>query len=422
MYPAIIRTSDKLRTLFAANRLLCNTRWMVIAEAIAKVSRIGTVIAMAALLTTEAYGLAALSLMWLELLRVFTRAGGGALVIQCSEQELPTVAAAAWQQQWLLSLVMIAVQWWIAPLLAAFYERPELAPLLQLASLTYLLYPLVSVRVFLLQRSNAMKSYALASSLSISADNLATIGLLIGGLDVASVIYAKIIAAAVWVLVFMRFPSLSLRTLTRCNGTEFIRTAIFSGKVFGTELVRLGRFQADLIIAGKLLSPEFFGLYSFAKNAGVGLGQSLTNAFLGGLAPYLAEQYRQQSAVLAHAKLQSVSRAIALLFLLQILAVPVYLYILFGDRWSAAVPLVMLLCTTAIPALFIDATGMLLRIRNQPALELLAASFCLILMAASLMLFAPTDPTSMAQLVAFTSVSWLIPVIYIWKKIRSEDY
>lgn len=421
MYPAIIRTNDKLRELFANNRLLCNTRWMVVAEAIAKVSRIGTVIAMAALLTTEAYGLAALALMWLELLRVFTRAGGGALVIQCSEHELPKVTAAAWQQQWLLSLCMIGVQWWVAPVLAGFYDRPELAALLQLASLTYLFYPLVSVRVFLLQRNNAMKTYALASSLSISADNLATIGLLVAGLGVESVIYAKIVAAIIWALVFMRHASLPLHTLVAYDAAEFSRTALFSFKVFGTELVRLGRFQADLIIAGKLLSPEFFGLYSFAKNAGVGLGQSLTNAFLGGLAPYLAEQYRHHASKQANTKLQWVSRGISLLFLFQIMAAPVYLYILFGDRWSAAVPLVMLLCTTAIPALFTDATGMLLRVRNQPTYELLAASFCLVTMATGLLIASPADPMSTAQTVAFTSISWLLPVIFIWNKVRSEE-
>ena len=388
------------------DQLIRNTSWMLASEGVSKISRIATVIALAAFLSPADYGVAALTLMLHELFRVFTRAGSGALVIQCTSEVLEKTAVAAWVQQWLLCLIMIAVQYFSAPLLAQYYNKPILESLLQITAFTYLLYPIVSVRVFLLQRKNAFRHVAIGSALSITADNFGTVIFLICDASVYAVALAKMLAAITWLAVFIRhenpFSIKSFHWLTFC------RLATFSFKVFISELLKVGRFQIDILIAGKLLSPELFGFYSFAKNAGIGLGQSLSNAYLAGLSPYLAEQFRSNNHTKAAKRALNTSAFLCAIFLLQALAAPIYLQILFTDQWSEAATLVSLLCLSAIPALLLDTQGTVFRINNSPAKEAALMTCCVASHFVLLVLLARATPLTMASTVLASSASWLI--------------
>lgn len=388
-----------------ADQLIRNTSWMLAAEMVSKISRIVTVIALAAFLSPEDYGVAALVLMLHELFRVFTRAGSGALVIQCPHQVLERTAIAAWAQQWLLCLLMITIQWLTAPILASYYNQPMLEPLLQLTALTYLFYPIVSVRVFLLQRRNLFRNVAIGSTLSITADNLGTVVFLLCDTSVYAVALAKIVAAATWTIYFLRHDNpFSARSF---HFPTFLHLTNFSIKVFSSELFKVSRFQMDTLIAGKLLSPELFGFYSFAKNAGIGLGQSLSNAYLSGLSPYLADQFRINNHQQASKRALKTSAYLCIIFLLQSLAAPIYLDILFTHQWSDTALVVSILCLSAIPALLIDTQGTVFRIDNSALKETLLIACCVISHIVILLSFSPSTPISMAFTVLASSVTWL---------------
>ncbi|WP_320821664.1 oligosaccharide flippase family protein [Reinekea sp.] len=394
---------QKFRT---SNRLFQNTSWMMLSEGLAKLSRIITVIAMASLLAPFDYGIATLALACHEIIRVFGRAGSGARVIQCAQHELERISRNASLLQWLVCGLITVLQIIFSRVIADFYQHPELAPLLSIMALTYLFYPMVSIKIFMLQRLNRMKYFGLANAACISIDNLAIVCFLALGHGVFAVAYAKVLTACAWVLLFGLANVPSARPGYQAH--VFWPLAAYSGKIFGSETLRVLRSQADVLIAGRLLSPELMGLYSFAKNAGVGLGQSLINAFLSGLYPYICEQIRQGNAQLAARKSILYALAISSVFIAQALAAPIYVPLLFGDLWQGAAYLVTILCLSAIPALLVDTRAFFYRANNRPLDETKLTLVCVLITVFTLAIVAPESPQTLALCTTLASLSWLV--------------
>ena len=387
------------------NRLFQNTSWMMLSEGLSKISRIVTVIAMASLLAPFDYGIATLALACHELIRVFGRAGSGARVIQCAEHELERISRNASLLQWLVCGLITGLQMAFSSSIARFYQHPELAPLLSLMALTYLFYPMVSIKIFMLQRLNRMKYFGLANAACVSIDNLAIVLFLVMGHGVFAVAYAKVITACAWVLLFGLAKVPTVRPGYQAD--VFWPLAAYSGKIFGSETLRVLRTQADVLIAGRLLAPDLMGLYSFAKNAGVGLGQSLINAFLSGLYPYICEQIRQGNEQFAARRSLRYAFAISSVFVLQALAAPLYVTILFGDRWQGAAYLVSILCISAIPALLVDTRSFFYRANNRPSAETKLTLACVVVSLVAVLVVAPESPQALAWCTTLASLSWL---------------
>lgn len=389
----------------AAGTLITGTSWMMVAEFLARISRVVTLIAFAAFLSPTEYGIAMLALVSHELLRVLSRTGVGAKVIQCEEHELSAYVSNAITLQWGVCILLMVIQVLSAQWIAAFYEQALLTDLLMLMALSHLLYPLVTVRVFLVQRQGNMKFYGIASGFSIAADNLSTALLLALDFGLMSVAYAKIIAAICWVVFF---SAAKVERYRAAFSTQYMpRLMKFSGMVLCSELLKCLRLQADVLLAGRFLSPELFGLYSFAKSSGVGLSQSISNGFIASLYPYLSKAWRQ--ATFSQAKLYSLlgGACLSSLFIVQAMLAPFYIELLFGGEWLVAIELVSLLCISAIGLLMLDVTNTLLRISQSLTLEIVLSLLSVVFLVAGLLFLQPEDALTMAQVVLTISLLWL---------------
>jgi len=414
----MIRT---IRSHFLRDKLLRNTGWMLVSEAIAKVSRIITILAMANLLSPALFGIASLAIVCHELIRVFSRAGAGATVIQCDEEQLPKIAANASLLQWLMCTTLTVAQVLAAPAIAHFYQEPALQPLLTIMAFTYLCYPLVSIKVFMLQRENRMQYFALGNAVSVSVDNLSIVLFLLLGEGIYAIAYAKVVTAIVWVFIF---GSVRIGNYwPKFHRHVFFRLVAISSHIFSTEVLRVLRAQIDILIAGKLLSPELFGLYSFAKNAGVGLSQSIITAYIAGLYPYLCERFRAKHTAQAMIKSIKYAGILSLLFVVQALLAPIYVNLLFHSQWSTAASLVSILCLAGIPAIFVDTSAMLFRAGNKTLIEAALIFYCVLIMAMVLVFAAPTTPVGLALATSLSSALWLIPLALIGlKKLSARQY
>ncbi|SMF54582.1 polysaccharide transporter, PST family [Alteromonadaceae bacterium Bs31] len=389
------------------DKLLRNTGWMLASEASAKVSRVLALMVMAACLSPELFGLVSLALVCHELLRIFSRAGSGAAVIACKEEVLPQTAATASMLQWLVCLVLAVLQFTLADSIASFYKQQGIAPLLKIMAITYLCYPLVAVKVFMIQRENKFKLFGFFCALTVSIDNLVSVVLLLAGFGIYSVAYAKIAAALAWLLLF---GSRNVATWApRIHKEYFFPLASLSLKVFCAEALRTLRSHVDVLIAARLLSPELFGLYNFAKNAGVGLTQSVTNAFVAGLYPYICEMQRCGKLIVARRRSRVLASAIASLFVLQSALAPVYVDLFFSDQWAGAASLVSILCLTGVFVVLVDTQCAFWRASGRTGLEALYLLFCVSLTSLSLLIISPRDTQLMAWVVLSAGFIWLLP-------------
>ncbi|MGJ8680785.1 oligosaccharide flippase family protein [Paraglaciecola sp.] len=392
-------------------KLINNTSWLLASEIAAKISRIAVIFALAASLTAIEYGTAMLALACHEIFKIILRSGAGSQIIQCESNLLPSYAQNGALIQWVVCFILATTQATLALPLSHFYNNPELFTTIALMAVVYLVYPIVSVRVFLVQRANKMRFYSIRNALCILAENLSIAIFAMLDCGILSVVYGKWVFASLWVVLFYFSPVESFGVSFQFP--IFVKLCKTSGQLLCTELVRALRLQMDMLIGARLLSPELFGLYCFAKSAGVGLSQSLNNAFNAGLYPLLCDKNRNKSLKNYIPTVYLFTAGIAALFIVQALLVPYYVPLLFKQSWQQNHLVIILLCLAALPAIFIDTQCNILRAKAAFQSEFKVRLFCLFTTFICLSLFQASDPESFAYSILFSSVIWLVAMLPI---------
>jgi PST family polysaccharide transporter len=391
-------------------QLFSNAMWLVGAELLAKVSRIATIVVLAVELTAISYGTAILALACHDMLAILLRAGAGAQIIRCDERDLPSYAKNGATIQWLICLTLASVQYFIADYIAAWYNSPDLALLLQVMAATYLFYPWVSIKVFLLQRANRMRQFSVRNGLCISIENISIALFALSGADFMAVAYGKIVFAIVWLLLFLRVP-------VKSYGLGF-ELSIFkillrtSGQLLSSEFLRSLRLHADTFIAGKIMSPELFGLYSFAKNAGIGLSQSLSNVFNSALFPFLCKLKRAGTLLQHQRIIYFIALGVGMLFVVQALLVPFYVPIIFDEKWYSMMPVVTIMCLIALPAIIVDTYCSFERAKANFNHEVITRLTCLVISLFFLLICAPKQPMEFAIVMLCSSLLWCVGLYF----------
>jgi PST family polysaccharide transporter len=399
-----------------SKRLLNNTSWLLTTEIAAKISRVLVILALAASLGAVEYGTVMLALACHEIFKLILRSGAGAQIIQCTEKQLPQYAKNGAVLQWLVCILLASTQAGLASPIAGFYDNPSLTPLISLMAVVYLFYPLVSIKVFLIQRQGNMRFYSIRNAICIVTENISIALFAVLDCGIMSVVYGKWVFTLLWIGLFYSAPVHNFGMGFQWN--IFLRLTKTSGQLLSTELVRALRMQSDMLIGARLLSPELFGLYSFAKSAGVGLSQSINNAFNTALYPYLCDKYRNGQ-LKQHTTLVYVfTCSVGTLFLIQALLVPVYVPLLFDQAWQQNHMVVTVLCLAALPAVFIDTQCNILRAKAHYQKELYVRLFCLIVSTVGLLAIQGTTPENFALSILACSSLWLLALIP-WYKLEN---
>jgi len=396
-------------------RLLKNTSWLLATEIAAKVSRLLVILALAANLGVVEYGTVMLACACHEVFKLILRSGAGAQIIQCTEKQLPEYARNGILLQWLVCSLLAATQASLASPIADFYDNPSLIPMISLMAVVYLFYPIVSIKIFLIQRQGNMRFYSIRNAMCIVSENISIAIFATLDCGIMSVVYGKWVFALLWISLFYFTPSHSYGFGFQLK--TFLKLTKTSGQLLSTELVRALRMQSDMLIGASLLSPELFGLYSFSKSAGVGLSQSINNAFNTALYPYLCEKHRSNQLNKHIPMVYLFTCSVSILFLIQAFLVPVYVPILFSQSWQQNYMVVIVLCIAALPAVFIDTQCNLLRAQAQYQKELYVRLFCLIVTTVGLLVVQASTPESFVLTLLACSFLWLLALIP-WHKLE----
>lgn len=386
-------------------KLLKNVSWLLITEVIAKVSRLLVIVILAANVDAITYGTIMLALGCHEVLKLVLRSGAGMQVIQCTEEQLPSYAKNGAVLQWVICSVLCLAQAGLAYPLSVFYGNVLLTDLLIPMAGVYLLYPLVSINVFLVQRAGNMRFFSLRNASCITAENMTIALFAFFDFGAMSVVYGKWVYAVLWVALFYFAPVAHFGF--GFQKKVFLLLLKTSGQLFSTELVRSLRTQLDVLLGAKLLSPELFGLFSFSKSAGVGLSQSLVSAYNSALYPYLCLQHRNLNLQKSARWVYLITLLVCSAFIIQALIVPWYVPLIFEQQWQQNHLVVMMLCLTAIPTIFIDTRCNMLRSQAAYRCELNVRVFCLFLSVAGILLVSSETPESLALTLLMSGIAGL---------------
>lgn len=357
-----------------ATRFTRNLGWMGGAQIAIRISRLVTTVVLSRLLLPDDYGMAAIVLTIYEMVALFTRNGISATVVQADAAEVERVALTAYWLTWIVCLGLLIAQGLIAHPIAWLYGKPELALPIALMGLIYLATPLCNIQCAFMQREGRLGRIALAGGLQVTVDNILTAILALCGFGMWAIVLPKLLVAPIWIVI-TRYghswrPTLPQRPGDMLTGWRDI--ARFGRSVLGVELMTTVQANVDNLLVGYFLGVEALGIYYFAFNAGLGIALGLTNGLSVAVYPHLCEVRTDRARLAARYResLRSLGSIVVPLVLLQVVLAPIYVPIVFGEQWTAAVPVLMIVCLSALPRPFATTCSQLLKAVGRPDIEM----------------------------------------------------
>ncbi len=334
-------------------------------EVAAKLSRLLVVIAIARTMDVAEIGVAAAAIAAGDILKSLTENGVGQRIIAAADDQLDATCATAHRIFWAWAIGLCAIQIAIGGVIFAIGGNVVLLTLITLLALEYLFMPAGQVQTALAMREGKLRQTAMISAGQIVGANFITVALTLVWPSAIALVLPRLLSAPLWLIAMRR-----LRPWTRnaAAGCAPIRPFVsFGWAVLGVELVKAARLQADKIVIGGLLGAEALGLYFMAFNAGLGLATSFSVAFSTVLFPHLCSA-TNQAAALRQGIIQSMA-IITPVVILQAIAAPIYVPILFGADWDGISDVVGILCLIAISTTLWSACASWLRSTDRAHVE-----------------------------------------------------
>jgi O-antigen/teichoic acid export membrane protein len=400
------------------NRFVRNLSWLGLAEIISRVFRLGLTVILARFLTPYDYGLAAIVSTVNELMRVFMEIGVNAKIVQCDRQELESICNSGYWLNWSVFTILFIAQCLIAFPIAWFY-RDRLTRELDLimpicvAGIPYLIWPLAAIQSALIVRENRLKVCAIAAVIRNLSSYILSALFAIRGWGIWSFVLPWVLVTPLEIMIYRKSY---LWQPTSKFTTKAWRSILEFGKnICGVQLLKALRNNLDYLIVGRFLGIKELGTYFFGFNAGLGISLSIVTAINTAILPHLCKA--KATLMELHQSYYNALKVISLiifpLVILQSSLAPLYVPIIFGRQWIVAIPILILICLSAIPRPFADAASQLLVAVGKPNLDLYWNLIFTIMFAISLLIGVHWDAIGVAAAVLSVHIIFL-PMFTIW--------
>lgn len=363
-----------------------NLGWLSVAQAAIRVSRLAATVILPRFLTPHDYGLAALVLTTYEFTQTFTKIGIFAKVIQSDDENLESIAIGAYWLNWLVYAGLFLIQCIAAFPIAWFYQDDQLILPICVLALTLLVSPVGRVQSALIQRENRFKTIAIAQASRYGTANILTAVFAFMGMGMWAIVLPRLLAAPIEFIIYLMNHSWRP---TKGFTTEKWRVIFnFGLNILGVNLLKTLRENLDYLLVGRFLGVTQLGTYYFAYNAGLGISLTIIQSITTALYPHLCKlrSHFKEFKKGYFKSLKTIGVIITSFVLLQSGLAPFYVPILFGEKWIPAIPILILICLSAIPRSFDSAAFSLLAAVDETRLGLIGNVLFTIIFAASILI------------------------------------
>lgn len=316
--------------------------WLTVQSLAGRLSGFLSQIALAWLLLPSDFGKIGLALTISTLAAPLVNFGVDDVLLQ-RQRSMRFWVRSAFRTSFVLSIACAAIIAVIAPLGAAAYGSPDIAPLIWILALSIPLGALSTIPTVFIRASLDFRFLALYATVETLALQAATIGLAWAGFGPYSFVIPVPIMAALKLIVFWRRARPSGAARRRVGQSRYFvaKGAMVSATRLLTECVG----QGAPIILGLLTTPAIVGLYFFAFRLAAmpvrTLAGNFQNVMFSTLVRLTGNPERQRQAAFEAARLLAYM-VMPLCFLQAALVEPV-LHLLFGAKWEGAIPLAQIL-------------------------------------------------------------------------------
>lgn len=235
--------------------------WNYAAFGLAKALQFITTAILARLLTPAEFGIVALANIAIDFMAIFKEMGLGAALIQ-RRDSIEEASDTVFTLNLILGVVLTSVTFLLAGPVAAFFNEPQVVPVLRVLSLFFLFNSLSATHIALLKRELDFRKKMVPDVGRAVFKGIVAISLALGGAGVWALVLGQVtsaLAAAVLAWFVLKFrPKLSIdRTLV---GGLFG----FGISIFGIDAINIVLERFDYIIVGRVLGETQLGIYTLA--------------------------------------------------------------------------------------------------------------------------------------------------------------
>lgn len=390
-----------------------NMGWLGGAELVNRIFRLGSTFILARCFTAYDYGLLAVIMTTYDLGSIFVHKSGiTAKLIQADEKELDIFCNTAYWLSWVICCGLFFIQCITAFIISWFYHDRHLILPICVLGLFYLIIPIFDVQAALIQRENRLKVIATCNALQGMISNTTTIVLALLGMGIWAVVIPFILSTIVWLVVTHKnHPWRPSTPFTLKRWQEIVS---FGKNILIVEILNKVRANLDYLLVGVFLGIKELGIYYFAFNAGIGISLNVINAFVASLYPYLCTVRELKQLQQKYTEsLRTIAAIVIPLVLLQSSLAPVYVPIIFGQKWVSAVPILVMVCLSAIPRPFGEAASLLLIAVNKGHITVYLNLIFTVLFAVGLLIAVKSGVFWVAATVLIIHLL-VVPIFTIW--------
>jgi PST family polysaccharide transporter len=205
-------------------------------------------------------------------------------------------------------------------------------------------------------------------------------------MGVWAIVWPMVLTTPVWIVI--NWMNHSWRPPKLFSLEKWQEITNFGKNLLLVEFLNKLRGNLDYLIIGNFLGIEALGIYYFAFNAGLGISMNVINTFMSALFPHICavrEDYKQFKQRYFNS-LRKVTFVVVPLIIFQALLSPLYVPIIFGERWIPAIPVLVLICLSVIPRIFTWASNLLLNALDKTHITLYLSIIFTVVFASSILL------------------------------------
>lgn len=321
--------------------------WNYVSFAAGKMLVLVTMAVLARLLTPQDFGIVGYATLVIAYLAVLKDLGFGAALIQRRddvEESAETVFVVNLVLGGLLTVLVAAT----APIVATFFREPLVTPLLRVLSLTFILEAMGSVNLVLLRRAMEFRRKLIPDVGRSIVKGIVSIVAAVAGLGVWALVWGQL--AGVVASVILSWTVLPWRPRLRFHRRLIRPLMRFGGPLIVNDIQYAIWANLDYVVVGRLLGDSALGIYTLAYRLPELLVQSVWRVLAQAIFPFFSSIQNDRDllrrAFLATIRYTQVA-IVPLCFGLFIAAEPA-VGALFGDQWSAAVPVLRLMAVFSL--------------------------------------------------------------------------
>jgi O-antigen/teichoic acid export membrane protein len=369
---------------------------------------------LARLLAPPDFGLVALAAVFVALAQLVVDQGLGDALIQRREITQRQIDTAFWVAIATGFLLMVAAFLLAAPIAGALQE-PDLAPILQVLSVTFVLSALASIPIALLTRELAFRPLAIRAVVSIVGGGVVGIAMAVLGFGAWALVWQQVAAAVLSVITLWSVTP--WRPRLAVSRSDFAELFAFGARVVGSDILGFVSRNADNFLIGAFLGTSPLGIYAIGYRI-LDVSQRLLINVARKITFPVFSRLQHDPARLARAYLR-VTRASAVLivpgYVGLALVAPELTVLVFGRTWAESGPVAAILFLSG-PVLAVQAfSGSLLYAAGHPEVVL---RFRVITTVANVIGFVVALPFGILAVAgAFTIRCYLfLPLLMAWTR------